>query len=76
MKVTDLRRKLIAALVAGGTLAPSAVYAAPLDTNLVVNSDFESVDLNTSVVINANTTPPRAASKINNWDAGTKIGYA
>jgi hypothetical protein len=78
MKVTDLRRKLIAALVAGGTLAPSAVYAANLDENLVVNADFESVDLNTSVVINANppTPPPRVASKINNWDAGTKIGYA
>jgi hypothetical protein len=47
MKVTDLRRKLMAALVAGGTLAPGALYAADLNTNLVVNGDFETVDLAT-----------------------------
>src|SRR5689334_20473173 len=47
MKVTDLRRKLIAALVASGMLAPTAAYAANLDQNLVVNGDFEHVDLNT-----------------------------
>jgi hypothetical protein len=47
MKVTDLRRKLMAALAAGGLLAPSAVYAANLDTNLVANPGFENVDVNT-----------------------------
>ena len=47
MKVTDLRRKLMAALVAGGTLAPSALYAADLNTNLVINGDFETVDVAT-----------------------------
>ena len=45
MKVTDLRRKLMAALVAGGMLAPGVLHAADLDTNLVVNGDFENVDL-------------------------------
>ena len=45
MKVTDLRRKLMAALAAGGLLAPSAVaHAAGLNTNLVVNPGFENVD--------------------------------
>lgn len=44
MKVTDLRRKLMAALAAGGLLAPSAVHAANLNTNLVVNGGFETVD--------------------------------
>jgi hypothetical protein len=48
MKVTDLRRKLMAALAAGGLLAPSAVYAANLNTDLVVNGGFENVDLATT----------------------------
>ena len=44
MKVTDLRRKLMAALAAGGLLAPSAVaHAAGLNTNLLVNPGFENV---------------------------------
>ena len=45
MKVTDLRRKLMAALAAGGMLAPGALYAANLNTNLVVNNGFETVNL-------------------------------
>src|SRR5215207_7753306 len=48
MKVTDLRRKLMAALVASGMLAPSAVVAAHLNQDLVVNGGFEHVDLGTS----------------------------
>lgn len=44
MKVTDLRRKLMAALAAGGLLAPGSVYAAAVNTNLVVNPGFENVD--------------------------------
>jgi hypothetical protein len=47
MKVTDIRRKLAAALAAGGMLAPSAIYAANLDTNLIANPGFEEVDFNT-----------------------------
>ena len=69
MKVTDLRRKLLAALAAGGLLAPSAMYAANLNTNLVVNGDFETVD-----TVNppfGATTPPR----ILNW-VGTGVAYS
>ena len=44
MKVTDLRRKLIAALAAGGLIAPGMVHAAELNTNLLINSGFENVD--------------------------------
>jgi hypothetical protein len=45
MKVTDLRRKLIAALTAGGLIAPCAITAraADLNTNLLVNPGFENV---------------------------------
>lgn len=47
MKVTDLRRKLIITLAAGGLIAPGAVYAANLNTNLLINAGFENVDLGT-----------------------------
>jgi hypothetical protein len=69
MKVTDLRRKLLAALAAGGLLAPSAMYAANLNTNLVVNGDFENVD-----TVNA---PFGAynAPRILNW-VGTGVAYS
>jgi hypothetical protein len=67
MKVTDLRRKLMAALAAGGMLAPSAVYAANLDTDLVVNGGFENVDLA--------TTSTYHAPKILNW-LGSRAGFA
>lgn len=46
MKINNWRRKLASALVAGGLLLPSVVYAAALDTNLVVNGDFENVNVN------------------------------
>lgn len=51
MKVSDLRRKLIATLAASGMLAPAAltpnvVCGANLDTNLVINPGFETVDVN------------------------------
>src|SRR6476660_2332604 len=67
MKVTDLRRKLMAALAAGGLLAPSAVYAANLNTDLVVNGGFENVDLATTSTYH---TP-----KILNW-LGSRAGFA
>lgn len=47
MKVTNWRRKLAATLVAGGLMSPAAAYAQSLNTNLVVNGTFETVDLNT-----------------------------
>ncbi|WP_425398839.1 dockerin type I domain-containing protein [Aeoliella sp.] len=53
MKVTNLRRKLAAALVAGGTLIPVAAPAADLDTNLVVNGGFENVDTGTTGAYNS-----------------------
>ena len=71
MKVTDLRRKLIAALAAGGVLAPSAVYAANLNTNLITNRDFESVN-------DTGTLGAYFAPKINNWTASAvqREGFA
>jgi hypothetical protein len=48
MKVTDLRRKLMVALAAGGLLVPSAAWAANLNANLIVNGGFENVDLGTT----------------------------
>jgi hypothetical protein len=45
MKVTNWRRKLMESLVAGGLLVPTAVQAADLNTNLVANPGFESVDM-------------------------------
>jgi hypothetical protein len=70
MKVTDLRRKLLAALAAGGMLAPGAlqVRAADLNTNLVVNADFENVDIN--------STGGLRSVKILDWNAGTKMAFA
>jgi hypothetical protein len=44
MKVTDIRRKLAATLVASGLLSPAALHAANLNTNLIVNPGFEIVD--------------------------------
>jgi hypothetical protein len=68
MKVTDLRRKLMAALAAGGMLAPSAVYAANLDTDLVVNGGFENVDLA--------TTSTYHAPKILDWLGQSAFAYS
>jgi hypothetical protein len=69
MKVTDLRRKLLAALAAGGLLAPGAIQAADLNTNLVVNPGFETVDLNVSA-------GGLRAVKILNWTGGSAMGFA
>ena len=45
MKISNWCKNLSAALVAGGLLVPSAVHAADVGVNLVVNGDFENVDL-------------------------------
>jgi hypothetical protein len=47
MKVTNWRRKLMASLAAGGLIVPTAANAANLDTNLVANPGFETVDFGT-----------------------------
>jgi hypothetical protein len=46
MRIHNWCKKLSTALVAGGLLLPSAVHAAGLGVNLVVNGGFETVDLN------------------------------
>jgi hypothetical protein len=68
MKVTNWRRKLMASLVAGGLMAPSAVCAANLDTNLVVNGGFESVDFG--------VTGAYGAPMILNWSGGPAFAYS
>ena len=70
MKVTNWRRKLAASLVAGGLLAPCAVEAANLDTNLVTDPGFENVDLNTTCCYLS------AATKLNSWSNGSIAGFA
>jgi hypothetical protein len=68
MKVTDLRRGLLAALAAGGMIAPSATYAANLNTDLVVNGGFETVDPATTGAYNS----PR----ISNWLGQAGFAYS
>jgi hypothetical protein len=68
MKVTDLRRKLLAALAAGGMIAPSALYAANLNTDLVINGGFENVDLATTSTYNS--------PKILNWLGQSAFAYS
>jgi hypothetical protein len=68
MKVTDLRRKLLASLAAGGLLAPGAAYAANLNENLVVNGGFETVDLATTSTYNS--------PLILNWLGGQGFAYS
>src|SRR5688572_23917175 len=71
MKVTDLRRKLKAALMAGGMLAPGTAHAADLNTNLLANPGFESVN-------DTGTLGAYNAPSINNWtpSAPDKQGFA
>jgi hypothetical protein len=68
MKVTDIRRGLIAALAAGGMLAPGAVRAANLNEDLVINGGFEIVDLATTSTYNS----PR----ILNWQGTPGFAYS
>src|SRR5262245_58656760 len=53
MKITDWRRKLSAARIAGGLLSPSAVHVAGLNVNLVTNGNFENVDITSLGAYNA-----------------------
>src|SRR6185312_12854052 len=76
MKVSDLRRKLLATLAAGGMIVPGAVRAANLDTNLLTNPGFEAVTTGGS--IGAGTLGYYNAPLINNWtpDAAIHSGFA
>ena len=67
MKVTDLRRKLFAALASGGLLVPSTLPAANLNTNLVVNPGFENVA--------PKALPADVSVRILDW-GGTTPGFA
>lgn len=69
MKVSNWRRKLAASLVAGGLFVPIAARAANVDSNLVVNPGFETVD--TGTIGSAYN-----AVKILNWNDGIQFGYA
>ena len=64
MKVTNIRKKLAAALVAGGMLVPSAAHAADLDINLLIDPGFESVG-----------TAGAYGAPLNSWTDGTLTGY-
>jgi hypothetical protein len=44
MKVINIRRKLAASLVAGGLFVPAVSPAADLNTNLITDPGFESID--------------------------------
>lgn len=68
MKVTNWRRKLMASLVAGGFMTPAAAFAANLDTNLLANPGFESVD--------TGITGDYAAPKILNWAGINAFAYS
>jgi hypothetical protein len=71
MKVTNWRRKLMASLVAGGMLSPSIACAANLDTNLIANPGFESVN-------DTGTLGEYNSPRINGWtpSAPDKQGFA
>ena len=68
MKVTNWRRKLMASLAAGGMLSPSMASAANLDTNLVMNGSFETVD--------TGTLGTYMSPKVVNWSGGPGFAYS
>jgi hypothetical protein len=68
MKIGNWTRKIAAALVAGGLLAPFSVVAAPLNTNLLVDPGFEDVD--------AGTVGAYGSLLLNSWtDGSTTSNY-
>jgi hypothetical protein len=68
MKVTNWRRKLAASLVGCGLISPTAALAANLDTPLVLNGTFESVDLG--------VTGDYGAPKILQWSGFDGFAYS
>jgi hypothetical protein len=68
MKVTNWRRKLIASLAAGGLITPVAASAAELNTNLVSNPGFESVDFG--------TVGDYGSPMVQNWLGGPGFAYS
>jgi hypothetical protein len=68
MKIGNWCRKLSATLVAGGLHAPCAAHAAPLGVNLVVNGNFENVDVN--------TTGGYGGPRVLNWTGPNLFAYS
>src|SRR4051794_10696005 len=68
MKVTNWCRKLMVSLAAGGVMVPVAASALNLDTNLIANPGFESVDSGTVGAYNA--------PKILNWSGTNAFAYS
>jgi hypothetical protein len=68
MKVSNWRKKLAATLVAGGLISPAVAQAANLDTNLVANPGFETVD--------GGVTGDYGAPKILSWSGGNAFAYS
>jgi PEP-CTERM motif-containing protein len=68
MKITNWRRKLLAACAAGGLIVPTAVNAANLGVNLVTNGDFENV--------NVNITGAYHAPLVLNWTGPNLFAYS
>jgi hypothetical protein len=68
MKVTNWCRKLMVSLAAGGVMVPVAASALNLDTNLIANPGFESVDSGTVGAYNA--------PKILNWSGANAFAYS
>ncbi len=69
MKNLGWKRKLAATLVSLGLLSPAALAQCTLNTNLVVNGDFENVD-------NSVTLGGYNAVLVLDWTAPTGNGYA
>jgi hypothetical protein len=70
MKVTNWRRKLAAALVAGGLMSPQAAYAANLNVNLVPDPQF---DVLTNPLVQCCFG---AKYQLDSWNDGTQRGFA
>jgi hypothetical protein len=69
MKVTNWRRKLAAALVAGGLMSPHEAWSADLNVNLIPDPQFDML-----------TDPPVPCcfgqSQLDSWNDGTQPGFA
>lgn len=69
MKVTNIRKKLAAALASAGMLTPGAAAAADLNTNLVINGGFEDVNL-------LSVAPLYSSPQILHWMGTSAFAYS
>ena len=68
MKVNNWRKNLATTLAACGLMSPAAAHAANLNTNLVTNGDFESVDI---AIVGLENSP-----KILGWTGPNMFAYS